>query len=239
MKALRSEFRSKSDHWIYDEYDGSFVSPNSLKWNEVRVVRLRFCHRCLGVLEGEIQAFDEGTREGVILVGGREFPFCLVREEEAALFVECVGKPARFNFSPSINDLRAIYKDPLMSLPSLRLRNIRKSDSPETNYLEIMGKIHSQEEGGFVVVSFDYMIGEVCYTPFIGSYPFPDEMGEFVWLKGTFVPETGQISLLESSSITFVESKHTQELRGMLKKFLMKKRALRSKKKKKSKALEK
>ncbi len=99
-----------------------------------------------------------------------------------------------------------------MQLPMLRLTKPRPVPQPEANYIEVMGIVYLLRDNGFVILSWDYVTGKLCYIPFADKYPYPDEYEEFAWIKGKFDPATSSIHFIDSQSISFFEPEEAKNV---------------------------
>lgn len=219
-RKLRKDFRFASNRLIDGEYDGAFSRPEFFRLEDgSEVTYLRCCHRSLGVVEGKVLSFIREEDQGILGIGEDEFPFCLhVTKGNRPDFEELLGQTLRFSFRPIIPGIPPLDGEVETKLPKLRLVKPRSIPEPETNYVEVMGRLHQLRDDGFVLIAWDFYAKEYCHIPFADPYPFPDEDGEFVWVKGRFEPATSSLRLEESQSIFFFEREEAIKIKEQLKK---------------------
>lgn len=212
-QTLNKKFWQFSNRVIYFEYDGQFTPPNFFTLEDgTKLSKLGRCHRSLGVLEGSIKSFDHELNQGFIQIDELEHPFTFHQKSKIPSQVdEWLGQVHRFTFRPLVPGAVPIDEKPHSHLPEFRLTSVRKSSDPETNYIEIMGQIYQLHDDGFFVLTWDFHRKKICYVPFCGAYPYPDEVEDFAWVKGKFDPKTRKIHLIEAEAIAFLEPKEAKQ----------------------------
>ena len=198
------------NYWIYLEHDSAFGLGGRKRQVDDRTEVIKFysVQRAIGVLEGIVQKFDFKTRSGEIEVEGRQFSFRYVeganRWRRSKNLEDLVGKLVRFTFWPSSeNSLEELRKEG-EKLSSLKFVGIRNSKTPSSGYVEIVGKLEQIWPGSFVVAIWSPRAQRLFRVVVAGDYPYPDEVGKFVWVVGKFEVDSGVIRLQEANVIAFI-----------------------------------
>lgn len=189
---------------VYVERESPFGLPVILKKTaKEQVVRLGELQRAIGVVEGTITEFDEKTLAGTIEIDGYAFPFQDARpaERRQTNLTTLLAKTVRYSFWPTFDEPP---KSSRKKLPLLKIVGIRKQAEPPSGYIEVVGRLEKIWSGKFLVSFWSQRAQKFFYVIFNGEYPYPDEIGKFVWLMGKFEPKSATVSLEDANVIAFV-----------------------------------
>ncbi|RME45154.1 MAG: hypothetical protein D6795_16965 [Deltaproteobacteria bacterium] len=225
--------------FVYMERESPFVMPQFIKLSSsLAVAKIRYVQRILGMAKGRLHAFDPETLRGEIEIEGHRYP--LLDEQKKAGRIkwtdlsELVGKEIAFSFWPSLDtpppeNPEGSEKEPL---PVIKLFSTR-TKTALNGYVEAIGKLSRCWPGGFEVTLFSKPRKQIFRVVFCGDYPYPDEVGEYVWVTGRFDPGKGTIRYEDAEALAFLDKQDAPKLLATIekkkaerKKAEMKKRAL-------------
>jgi len=217
LEELQEYFAWRTRWYVYQEFKEKFFEIFGYELEDgTKIHELKSAHRSLGVLEGELISYDLKKREGVFVCEGKEYP-CKFVDNKRNCISKLLGEKIRYNFRPIIPEMEELDGVcPKSELKWLRLVYPRKATEPETNYVEVMGYLHRVEEENFYVVIWDFYNRCLSYVPFSGSYPYVDEEGEFIWVRGGFVPEKGEVEFQEAEAISFLSKEEGRQAKKWL-----------------------
>ncbi|RMD99020.1 MAG: hypothetical protein D6812_12420 [Deltaproteobacteria bacterium] len=237
-KLSRGLLEHLAKEFVYMERESPFVMPQFIKLSSsVAVAKIKYVQRILGMANGRLQAFDPETLRGEIEIEGHRYP--ILDEQKKAGRVKwtdlskLVGKEISFSFWPSLDtpppeNPEGSEKEPL---PVIKLFSMR-TKTTLNGYVEAIGKLSRCWPGGFEVTLFSRPRKQNYRVVFTGDYPYPDEVGEYVWITGRFEPEKGTIRYEEAEALAFLDKEDAPKLLDTIKK----KKAARKKAEMKKKA---
>ncbi|MCP3966119.1 MAG: hypothetical protein GY718_07165, partial [Lentisphaerae bacterium] len=182
--------------------------------NGDRMARLCTIQRAIGVIEGVVKTFDPETNSGYIELDGHQIPISDARfnnyrrrKEHTISFDSLIGETVCCTFYPTSKELPEETSQESLKIPDIQISNIRqKSETLPSGYVEAIGKLEKILPEAFVI-SIRSKAKDSFFIPFSGAYPYPDELGEFVWVTGNFDAKTQLLQFKEANAITFVSPK--------------------------------
>lgn len=204
---------------VYLERESPFPLPKEIEAAPgTRVIRLGDLQRAVGVMEGRLLAFDAETCRGELEVEGRRFP-CVdaqpPRMRKALVDLKgLLGQVKRFSFWPTWDrppsgNLSGAER---ALLPELKLSRVRRTVLSSPGRVEAIGKLARLWPGGFEVTVWIRNHRRPFYVAFAGDYPYPDEVGQWVWVIGRFDPAARVIWFEEAEALAFVPWKEARKI---------------------------
>lgn len=204
-QTVQKEEAAKSfSYLVYLERESPFPLPKAIQATPgTQVIQLRDLQRAIGAVEGTLISFDTETRRGELEVEGHRFPCVDLRWPQMGKtpvdLKELIGQAGQFSFWPTRDK-----KSKRTLLPELKLSRVRRDALPSPGYVEAIGKLTRLWSGGFEVIVRSRTHRRFFRVLFAGDYPYPDEVGQWVWVTGRFDPTEGVIRFEETEALAFV-----------------------------------
>ncbi len=210
-----SSIKTMFNNLVYFEQETLFGGTRVIENNGEQVVKYSDLQRAVGILEGVIKEFDDDKKSGIIEVDGHYIPISDDRKhwkKKKHSLNNMIGEKICCSFWPSQQRFPYETSQEALKIQRLRISNIhKKSEDLPLGYIEAIGKLEKIYSDGFVI-SIWSKSKTFFFIPFSGTYPYPDEEGEFVKITGKFDSKTQSIQFKETNSITFVPPEEAQKI---------------------------
>jgi len=187
---------------VYVERESWFMLPGLIKVDEhTTVSRFHRMQRAIGVVEGVINKWNTEVGIGEIEIKGRIFPCaCENGEKPIQKIMETQGKLTRFSFWPTLAEAPKKQGRKLTRINYLKIARVYDKEEPQTGYIEVIGILEKIWPNEFLVSIWSKVLKKSLYVPIAGKYPYPDEIGKFIWVVGRFDAKIGGVIRFEEAS---------------------------------------
>ncbi|MEL6633604.1 MAG: hypothetical protein AAFQ83_19205 [Bacteroidota bacterium] len=210
------------EQWLYLEQEALFTFPRKPiridKQN--KIIQLRYTMRSTGTLSGTWLDWNPEEHKMTLEVEQSVLSIGVIRnsyfEKHIEAHQELIGQPVNCTLWPTRErqQKEIDFRYPHFKLGKLRQPKTKK----DKNQIESIGKLTNIWEEGFELELWSPRRRRFFYTYVTGSYPYPDEAGEFVWVQARFNPSLHTIELVQAEAIAFVGEQELQNIRTKAKK---------------------
>lgn len=210
------------ERWLFLEEESAFSSLSKplLLGEHTSVIQLKGINRSTALLHGTLLEWNKDNSQFLLEVDGHSIPLKPnnlskllnqlenIREKLIGQRVECVIWPTRGRQKEE--HLRFDYD-------FFRCARVSPLTHPDTkNIVEIVARLTNVWEEGFELKLWSPQRRHFFYTYVTGTYPYPDEKGEFVWVKAHINPEKQTIELQDAQALAFVPQEELPAIQKLL-----------------------
>jgi len=206
------------EKWVYLEHDSPYFLKKIVKVDEcTNILQLKYFQRAVGMIKGKLLSYDAEKHVGQLEIDGHVVPckdrrYPWVRKKNA--FENLIGEEYYFSFWPSwdfsFSHKQLSHKNGV-PLSFLKISS-KRDEPPALAAVEVIGKLTRVYPKFFEVMLWSQSLRREVYIYVQGEYPYPDEQGQFVWVRANFDPVSMHIVLEEAEALAFLSDEEAAEI---------------------------
>lgn len=213
---LFAEQEALLQSWVYLEQK----SPFNFAWkkkpidtnNQTRIIQFQGINRAKGLLQAELIEVKEEKKgkikigDKILFINDKRYP----PTRKKRPLQHYLHKVVSISYWP-VSSYRHKPESPLV-FDSFNISGISERKEQPSNYIEIVGQLDRVWENYCEIKIWSPDKKKFFYVYPQGPYPYPDERGEFVWIKGKFDIEKQVVQIVEAEALAFVEEKELTKI---------------------------
>jgi hypothetical protein len=206
------------ERWVYWEQDTPFRLTDVYETEDgTAIIQLKNLQRALGMLRGQLKEYDPETAQATLVCGGHEVSCScyFLRRRTKSFLQRALSQEMNFTIWPTVMRALPVNKfedDNLVQLRRVHVVSPRSDQGFDNNYIEVIGKLSRFWKSGFEVQILSQIKEKQLFVYFHGEYPFPDEKGEWIWVRGRFDPEQAILQYEEAEALATVSREEREEI---------------------------
>ena len=208
------------ERWLYLEQKSSFHYQKKPIWldEHTPVVQLKAISRSTGALAGTLIELNLEEGELLLQVGEHSVTLKLPKVPRIRRAIDeqkkLVGQQVDCTIWPTRGPQRGKVQ---FGYDFFKLGGVRPlGKKTPRNIVDIVARLTNVWEEGFELKLWSPQRRHFFYTYVVGAYPYPDEKGEFVWVKGHFNLDRRVIELESAQAIAFVSDEELPAIKLLL-----------------------